>query len=97
MVAHPRAQAARDRVTATMAEKIERKNRVVVFVAGAGHSGSTLLGLALGAHPEIFYAGEANKSQLLSDANAPLRKDPSRRERRPRRCDEQRQQRRAAK
>ena len=57
-----------------MAEKIERKNRVVVFVAGAGHSGSTLLGLALGAHPEIFYAGEANKSQLLSDANAPLRK-----------------------
>jgi hypothetical protein len=74
MVAHPRAQAARDRVTVTIPEKMERKNREVVFIAGAGHSGSTLLGLALGAHPEIFYAGEANKSQLLADASAPLRK-----------------------
>lgn len=51
-----------------------RVNREVVFIAGAGHSGSTLLGLSLGAHPELFYAGEANKSLLLSDARAPLRK-----------------------
>lgn len=51
-----------------------RHNPTVCFIAGAGHSGSTLLGLALGAHPRIFYAGEARKSIFLGDENKPLRK-----------------------
>jgi hypothetical protein len=46
----------------------------VCFVAGAAHSGSTLLGLALGAHPRAFYAGEADKSALLADPSAKERK-----------------------
>lgn len=50
------------------------KNTQVCFVGGAGHSGSTLLGLVLGAHPEVFYAGEANKSRGLGDASVKLRK-----------------------
>ena len=41
-------------------------NAAVCFVGGAGHSGSTLLGLVLGAHPSVFYAGEANKSRFLA-------------------------------
>jgi hypothetical protein len=51
-----------------------RHNARVVFVGGAGHSGSTLLGLVLGAHPSVFYAGEANKSRGLGDASVKLRK-----------------------
>ncbi len=51
-----------------------RENEKVVFVAGAGHSGSTLLGLALGAHPAIFYAGEGRKSLFLGDPEKPLKK-----------------------
>jgi hypothetical protein len=51
-----------------------RLNTRVVFVGGAGHSGSTLLGLVLGAHPSVFYAGEANKSRGLGDASIALRK-----------------------
>lgn len=51
-----------------------RANRTVCFVGGAGHSGSTLLGLALGAHPGVFYAGEARKSTFLGDDRKPLRK-----------------------
>lgn len=43
-------------------------------MAGAGHSGSTLLGLVLGAHPRFFYAGEANKSRFLGDEKTALRK-----------------------
>jgi len=46
----------------------------VCFVAGAAHSGSTLLGLALGAHPSAFYAGEADKSTRLADPSAKERK-----------------------
>src|SRR5262245_25849000 len=46
----------------------------VCFVGGAGHSGSTLLGLVLGAHPSVFYAGEANKSRFLGDASIKQRK-----------------------
>jgi hypothetical protein len=30
----------------------------VLYVMGAGRSGSTILGVALGNHPEVFYAGE---------------------------------------
>lgn len=46
----------------------------VVFIAGAGHSGSTLLGLMLGASPSVFYAGEARKSLFLGDVSKPLKK-----------------------
>ena len=46
----------------------------VGFIGGAGHSGSTLLGLMLGAHPRVFYAGEAKKSLFLGDATKPLKK-----------------------
>ena len=51
-----------------------RSNTKVCFVGGAGHSGSTLLGLVLGAHPRVFYAGEANKSAHLGDPATKLRK-----------------------
>jgi hypothetical protein len=51
-----------------------RTNTQVCFVGGAGHSGSTLLGLVLGAHPSVFYAGEANKSVHLGDPAIKLRK-----------------------
>ena len=51
-----------------------RANQKVCFVGGAGHSGSTLLGIALGSHPSVFYAGEARKSLFLGDERKPLRK-----------------------
>lgn len=51
-----------------------RVNRKVCFIGGAGHSGSTLLGLVLGAHPSIFYAGEARKSLFLRDERKSARK-----------------------
>lgn len=51
-----------------------RVNAGVVFIGAAGHSGSTLLGLMLGTHPSIFYAGEAKKSMFFGDPNTPLRK-----------------------
>lgn len=51
-----------------------RSNHSVAFIGGAGHSGSTLLGLMLGAHPAVFYAGEAKKSTFLGNERKPLRK-----------------------
>lgn len=51
-----------------------RANQKVCFIGGAGHSGSTLLGLVLGAHPRVFYAGEARKSLFLDDERKALRK-----------------------
>lgn len=51
-----------------------RANERAVFMGGAGRSGSTLLGLMLGAHPSIFYAGEAAKSLLLGDPSKPFNK-----------------------
>ncbi|MGE0790476.1 MAG: sulfotransferase [Sandaracinaceae bacterium] len=51
-----------------------RLNRIAVSIAGAGHSGSTLLGLVLGAHSECVYLGEAKKSDFLFDEDKPLRK-----------------------
>lgn len=51
-----------------------RRNERVIFVGGAGHSGTTLLGLVLGAHPSVFYAGEANKSVHLGDEGTKARK-----------------------
>ena len=44
------------------------------WIIGAGHSGSTLLGMMLGAHARTFYAGEAKKSVFLGDATKPKRK-----------------------
>lgn len=52
----------------------DRENRLGVAIAGAGHSGSTLLGLVLGSHERVFYAGEAKKTTFIGDVNKPLRK-----------------------
>ena len=46
----------------------------VCFICGAGHSGSTLLGLVLGSHTDCFYAGEARKSQFVGNPQKALRK-----------------------
>jgi len=46
-------------------------NQKVCFIAGAGHSGSTLLGLVLGSHSDCFYAGEAEKTEHLGDEKTP--------------------------
>jgi hypothetical protein len=51
-----------------------RSNTTAVFIGGAGHSGSTLLGLALGSHPQVFYGGEARKSIFFGNEKKPLRK-----------------------
>ena len=51
-----------------------RFHRLTVAICGAGHSGSTLLGLILGAHPDVFYAGEAKKTLFIDDPSKPLRK-----------------------
>ena len=48
----------------------QRVNEKVCFIAGAGHSGSTLLGLILGSHGDCFYAGEAEKTNHLGNADA---------------------------
>lgn len=51
-----------------------RANHTTIFIAGAGHSGSTLLGLLLGSHPDAFYAGEAAKTRFLGDEHKPEHK-----------------------
>lgn len=51
-----------------------RKNRKVCFICGAGHSGSTLLGMVLGSHADCFYAGEASKTRYLDDPDKPVHK-----------------------
>lgn len=43
-------------------------------MGAAWHSGSTLLGIILGTHPSIFYAGEANKTLAFGYPSAPLEK-----------------------
>lgn len=60
-----------DRVSAPIDMRTCEK---VVFIGGAGHSGSTLLGLMLGASPDVFYAGEARKSLFLGDESKPQKK-----------------------
>ena len=50
-----------------MQDKQERINQKVCFIAGAGHSGSTLLGFILGSHTDGFYSGEAAKTRYLND------------------------------
>lgn len=52
----------------------DRENRLGVAIAGAGHSGSTLLGLVLGSLDDVFYAGEAKKTTFIGDPKKPLRK-----------------------
>jgi len=44
------------------------------MICGAGHSGSTLLGLILGRAEGAFYVGEGAKIRYLHDKNKPLRK-----------------------
>lgn len=51
-----------------------RANQTTIFIGGAGHSGSTLLGFLLGSRADTFYAGEAAKVRFLGDADKPLRK-----------------------
>lgn len=45
-----------------------------VSLCGAGHSGSTLLGMILGGHSSAFYMGEGGKVRYLHDERKPLRK-----------------------
>ncbi len=45
-----------------------------VMVCGAGHSGSTLLGLILGGLADAFYVGEGGKIRYLHDPRKPLHK-----------------------
>ena len=45
-----------------------------VMVCGAGHSGSTLLGMILGSHSQAFYMGEGGKVRYLHDERKPMRK-----------------------
>ncbi len=52
----------------------ERLHRLAVAICGAGHSGSTLLGLVLGSHSECFYAGEAKKTLFIGNLEKPRRK-----------------------
>ncbi len=44
------------------------------LICGAGHSGSTLLGLVLGSHTSCFYCGEAAKVRYLGDRRKVPRK-----------------------
>lgn len=48
-----------------------RINQKVCFIAGTGHSGSTLLGLLLGNHSTGFFCGEGKKSLYLNREKAP--------------------------
>ena len=45
-----------------------------VMICGAGHSGSTLLGMILNGLPGAFYMGEGGKARYLHDLKKPLRK-----------------------
>jgi hypothetical protein len=44
------------------------------LICGAGHSGSTLLGMVLGSHSQAFYMGEGGKVRFLNDPKKPMRK-----------------------
>jgi len=46
----------------------------VIFIIGAGHSGTTLLGMMLGTHPDALFAGEMQESQFLDDETRPVYK-----------------------
>ncbi len=49
-------------------------NIKVCFICGAGHSGTTLLGLILGTHPNCFFCGETENTRILRDPNKPFGK-----------------------
>lgn len=51
-----------------------RSSQKVVFICGAGHSGSTLLGMILGSHSQGFYTGEAFKTNYFHRSQTPIRK-----------------------
>lgn len=54
---------------------MEKDTRLTgVMICGAGHSGSTLLGLILGRADGAFYVGEGAKIRYLHDTSKPLRK-----------------------
>jgi hypothetical protein len=48
-----------------------RVNASVAFMGAARYSGSTLLGVMLGGHPLIFYAGEAEKTWNFDNPDVP--------------------------
>lgn len=52
----------------------DRPGLTAVLICGAGHSGSTLLGMILGSHTDAFYMGEGGKARYLGDERKPLRK-----------------------
>ncbi len=52
----------------------DRARLSAVMICGAGHSGSTLLGMVLGSHSDAFYMGEGGKARYLGDEKKPLRK-----------------------
>jgi hypothetical protein len=52
----------------------DRARLSAVMIGGAGHSGSTLLGMVLGSHSDTFYMGEGGKARYLGDEKKPLRK-----------------------
>lgn len=52
----------------------ERNGLGAALVCGAGHSGSTLLGMVLGSHSSAFYMGEGGKVRFLDDPKKPMRK-----------------------
>ncbi len=54
-----------------MTSQDRRINQKVCFIAGTGHSGSTLLGVVLGSHSDCFYAGEADRVKYLKDESTP--------------------------
>ena len=52
----------------------QHKSITGISICGAGHSGSTLLGMVLGTAPDAFYVGEGAKIRYLHDAKKPLKK-----------------------
>ena len=44
------------------------------LICGAGHSGSTLLGMLLGSHSDAFFMGEGSKVRYLGDLKRPMHK-----------------------
>ncbi len=48
--------------------------KTAVMITGAGHSGSTLLGMVLAGLPGAVYVGEGAKARFLHDPRKPLRK-----------------------
>lgn len=52
----------------------DEDDEAAILICGAGHSGSTLLGMVMGGHPTAFYIGEGGKVRYLHDPRKPLRK-----------------------